>query len=186
MRSAKQVCEVNMKNMRLDSDHLARERRLLALLGLICFALLGCAVAIQYLANEDPCPLCIIQRYLYLLLALCAFAGATVRSWGAIRLFEVIGLLVAVAGASTAVRHVYVLANPGFNCGFDALEPIVNSLAPAHWVPGVFKVFGLCETPYPPILYLSQPVWSLVGFMLAALSLCRSVWCNRDRSLHGE
>jgi protein dithiol:quinone oxidoreductase len=81
----------------------------------------------------------------------------------------------------TAVRHVYVQANPGFSCGFDALQPIVDSLPPAHWLPGVFKVAGLCETAYPPILGLTLPMWALVGFVLAFVPLALSLVRNRRR-----
>ena len=59
-----------------DSSALRRERRLLVLLGLVCLGLLGGALYLQYVKHEDPCTLCIIQRYLFLAIAICAFAGA--------------------------------------------------------------------------------------------------------------
>ncbi len=65
--------------------------------------------------------------------------------------------------------------NPGFSCGFDALQPVVDSLPPAHWLPGVFKVAGLCETAYPPILGLTLPMWSLVAFVVAFVPLALSL-----------
>ena len=58
------------------------------------------------------------------------------------RLLEVLAALSALAGIVTAARHVYVQAHPGFSCGFDALQPVVDGLPPAHWLPGVFKVAG--------------------------------------------
>ncbi|WP_118179421.1 disulfide bond formation protein B [Paraburkholderia phosphatilytica] len=164
-----------------DSNLLRRERSLLVLLGMICIALVGGALYMQYVENEDPCPLCIIQRYFFLLVAIFAFLGARFSNWRAVRLLEVLALLSAAAGIATALRHLYVLANPGFSCGFDALEPIVDGLPPAHWLPGIFKVSGLCETPYPPILHLSLPAWSLVGFAIAFISLAASLWLNRRR-----
>jgi protein dithiol:quinone oxidoreductase len=74
-----------------------------------------------------------------------------------------------------------VLANPGFSCGFDALQPLVDSLPPAHWLPGVFKVAGLCETAYPPIFGLSLPEWSLLAFFVAYVPLVLSLIRNRRR-----
>jgi len=81
----------------------------------------------------------------------------------------------------TAARHVYVQARPGFSCGFDALQPLVDGLPPAQWLPGVFKVAGLCETPYPPILGLSLPQWSLIAFVVAFIALALSLYRNRGR-----
>ena len=97
------------------------------------------------------------------------------------RLLELLAALSALAGIVTAVRHVYVQANPGFSCGFDALQPVVDSLPPAHWLPGVFKVAGLCETAYPPILGLTLPMWSLVAFVVAFIPLVLSLVRNRRR-----
>jgi disulfide bond formation protein DsbB len=167
--------------MNNDNAMLRRERSLLVLLALICVALVGGALYMQYGLREDPCPLCILQRYFFLLIAIFAFLGARFDSWRAVRLLEVLAAISALAGIVTAARHVYVQANPGFSCGFDALQPMVDSLPPAHWLPGVFKVAGLCETAYPPILGISLPGWSLIAFVVAFVPLARSLIRNRRR-----
>jgi len=167
--------------MNNDSAMLRRERSLLVLLGLICVALVGGALYLQFFMHEDPCPLCIIQRYFFLLIAIFAFLGSRLTTWRGVRVLEVLATLSALAGIVTAARHVYIQANPGFSCGFDALQPIVDGLPPAHWLPGVFKVAGLCETAYPPILGLTLPMWSGVGFVVAFLALALSLIRNRRR-----
>ncbi|MGH8781610.1 disulfide bond formation protein B [Paraburkholderia sp.] len=167
--------------MNNDPAVLRRERSLLVLLGFICLAMVAGALYLQYFKREDPCPLCIMQRYFYLLIAIFAFLGARLRGWRGVRLLELLATLSAAAGIVTAARHVYVQANPGFSCGFDALQPLVDSLPPAHWLPGVFKVAGLCETAYPPILGLSLPTWSLIGFVVAFVPLVLSLVRNRRR-----
>jgi protein dithiol:quinone oxidoreductase len=167
--------------MNNDNAMLRRERSLLVLLGLICVGLVAGALYLQYGLHEDPCPLCIIQRYFFLLIAIFAFLGARFNSWRGVRLLEVLAALSALGGIVTAARHVYVQANPGFSCGFDALQPVVDSLPPAQWLPGVYKVAGLCETAYPPILGLSLPAWSLVAFVVAFVPLALSLVKNRRR-----
>jgi len=167
--------------MNNDEAILRRERSLLVLLGLICVGLVAGALYLQYFKREDPCPLCIIQRYFFLLVAIFAFLGAFFNSWRGVRLLEVLAGLSALAGIVTAARHVYVQARPGFSCGFDALQPLVDGLPPAQWLPGVFKVAGLCETPYPPILGLSLPQWSLIAFVVAFIALALSLYRNRGR-----
>jgi disulfide bond formation protein DsbB len=162
-----------------DNALLRRERNLLVLLALICVALVGGALYLQFVEHQDPCPLCIIQRYFYLLIAIFAFLGARLRGWRGVRLLELLALLSAAGGVVTAARHVYIQAHPNFSCGFDALQPIVDGLPPAHWLPSVFKVAGLCETSYPPIFGISLPGWSLIGFVLAFLALAISLWRHR-------
>jgi protein dithiol:quinone oxidoreductase len=150
---------------------LQRERRLLVLLGIVCLGLIAGALYLQFVEREDPCPLCIIQRYFFLLIAVFAFIGAGMRGRRAIGMVEGLVVLSALGGIVTAARHVYVQAHPGFNCGFDALQPIVDGLPPARWLPQVFKVAGLCETVYPAILGLTLPQWSLVGFVFVFLAV---------------
>ncbi|WP_175940618.1 disulfide bond formation protein B [Caballeronia sp. BCC1704] len=161
--------------MHEDDRALRRERRLLTLLGFVCLALVAGALYLQFFRGEDPCPLCIIQRYFFVLIAVFAFLGAGFNGWRGVALLEALVALSALGGLATAARHVYIQANPGFSCGFDALQPVVDSLPPARWLPQVFKVAGLCETAYPPIFGLSLPQWSLVAFAiifaLVALSL---------------
>ncbi|GAB5100615.1 disulfide bond formation protein B [Caballeronia sp. LP006] len=150
--------------MHQDDRSLGREKRLLVLLGFVSLALVGGALYLQFFQGEDPCPLCIIQRYFFVLIAVFAFLGAGMRGWRGVALLELLVVISALGGVATALRHVYVQSHPGFSCGFDALQPIVDNLPPARWLPQVFKVAGLCETPYPPILGISLPQWSLIAF----------------------
>jgi disulfide bond formation protein DsbB len=63
-----------------ETMRLGRERRFLVLLGIICLALIGGALYMQIVLGEAPCPLCILQRYALLLIALFAFIGAAMRT----------------------------------------------------------------------------------------------------------
>ncbi|WP_028226757.1 disulfide bond formation protein B [Paraburkholderia ferrariae] len=166
-----------------DNALLRRERRLLVLLALICLALVGGALYLQYAEHEDPCPLCILQRYFFVLIAIFAFLGARLTSWRGVRLLELLAVLSAAGGIVAAAKLVWVQAFPSFSCGFDTLQPVVDGLPPAHWLPGVFKVQGLCETVYPPILGVSMPAWSLIAFLCIFVVLAYSLWRNRRRQV---
>ncbi|GGD55826.1 MULTISPECIES: disulfide bond formation protein B [Caballeronia] len=165
--------------MHEDDRVLRRERRLLTLLGFVCLGLVGGALYLQFFHGEDPCPLCIIQRYFFVLVAVFAFLGAGLNGWRGIAVLETLVALSALGGIATAVRHVYVQAHPGFSCGYDALQPVVDGLPPARWLPQVFKVAGLCETPYPPILGLTLPQWSLVAFAVIFVLVAASLLSKR-------
>ncbi|MGI4859483.1 MAG: disulfide bond formation protein B [Janthinobacterium lividum] len=148
-----------------------RPRRALVGLGIVCLALVGGALYFQFARGEDPCPLCILQRYGFLFVALFAFCAAAFPQRGAGRsLFVWLALLAALGGGVAAARHVWILASLR-SCGFDVLQPIVDGLPPARWLPAVFRTAGLCETPYPPVLGLSLPAWSLIGFVAACVAL---------------
>jgi disulfide bond formation protein DsbB len=158
---------------------LVRERRRLLVLALVCIALVAGAVYLQVVKGDDPCPLCILQRYGYLLIAVFALLGASASRWRTVIVSEIFVTISTLFGIVVAGRHVWLQSHPSFSCGFDKLQPIVDSLPPANWLPLVFKVAGLCETPYPPLLGLTLPQWSLIGFLLVLLALVRSMRTRR-------
>jgi protein dithiol:quinone oxidoreductase len=160
---------------------LRRERRLLVLLGLVCLGLVAGALYLQFVKREDPCALCIIQRYFFVLVAIFAFLGAGFNGWRGIAVLETLIAVASAAGIAAAARHLYVQLNPGFSCGFDALQPVVDSLPPAQWLPSVFKVGGLCETIYPPIFGILLPGWALIAFALIFVPVVSSLWRRRGR-----
>ncbi|GAB3629352.1 disulfide bond formation protein B [Pandoraea terrae] len=150
---------------------LRRERRLYLLLTAVCLALIGGALYFQYALGEDPCPLCILQRYALALIAIFGLAGAVSRGWAGIRLARWLSALSALGGAGAAAYLMYVQANPMVSCGYDVVEGFVDALPTSRWLPQVFQVQGMCQTVYPPILGLSLPTWALIGFVAIFLAL---------------
>ncbi|SDV51110.1 disulfide bond formation protein B [Chitinasiproducens palmae] len=161
------------------TDPKPRDAHLYALLGIVCVALVAGAVYLQLAKGEDPCPLCIMQRYAFLLIAIFAFATAASRAGGVRIAFKVLTLLSALAGIGIAARHVWVQSHPSFSCGFDTLQPLVDGLPPAQWLPTLFRTAGLCETLYPPLLGLSLPTWSLIAFVVAAAAVLSNLLARR-------
>jgi len=158
-----------------DAFLLQRERRRLIALAFIALALVGGALYLQFALHEDPCPLCILQRYAYLFIAMFALVGAAQRNWRGIRIAEVLILLASAGGAVAAGKLVWTQSHPSFSCGFDTLEPIVDALPLAKLLPQVFQVSGLCETAYPPIFGVSLPQWAMFGFVVTFVLVMRSM-----------
>ena len=146
-------------------------------LALFCIALLGVALYLQIVEEMAPCPLCIIQRYLFAGIAIvciiCAWLPSKVAKAGAI-----LGLLAALGGIATAGWHLWVQAHPGVSCGIDPMETSLNTIATAKLLPLLFRADGLCSHPYP---FLGLPIaaWSLLCFALISLVLTRRLF-KRD------
>src|SRR5450830_1833495 len=131
---------------------------------LLCIALLGAALYLQIVEEMMPCPLCIIQRYIF------AFLPP-----GSAKLGAGLGVLAALGGIATAGWHLWVQAHPGTSCGIDPLETSLNTIPTANMFPTLFKADGLCANPYP-FLGLSIPQWSLLWFAIIAILLARRVF----------
>ena len=128
--------------------------------------MLAAALFFQISKEWFPCPLCIIQRYAYLVSAL-GFLGLAVtgRAGGVALFWGAVAFLGALAGAGSAFYHVWVLANPLQTCGVDPLQTTLNALPWVQLWPDMFMADGLCTDEYPPILGLSLPFWSGLGFL---------------------
>ncbi|MDC8757722.1 disulfide bond formation protein B [Janthinobacterium fluminis] len=142
-------------------------RNLLLSVAAACFAVLGAAMYLQHGLDLLPCPLCVIQRYLFLAVAVACLAGAAA---GKPKLGAGLGLLAALGGLGVAGKHLYVLAHPGLSCGIDPMETMLNKIVTAEYLPFMFRADGLCEDATMPFFGLSIPQWSLVCFGLFALA----------------
>ncbi|QXI29511.1 disulfide bond formation protein B [Pseudomonas vanderleydeniana] len=161
---------------------LGREKRFLVLLGGICLALIGGALYMQVVLGEAPCPLCILQRYALLFIAIFAFIGAAMPTRRSLSVLEGLAWLSAIGGLAVAGRHVYIQAFPQVSCGIDVLQPIVDGLPLAKLFPLGFQVDGFCETPYPPVLGLSLAQWALVAFVLTVVLVPLGIYRNRKNA----
>jgi disulfide bond formation protein DsbB len=121
-------------------------------------------VLLAELLRLAACPLCIIQRTLYLTLAAIAAIGVAVAAW------PLTARVVALLMAATAATGAFVA---GYQVWIQRFAPATNcSPYPTWWedmvdragevVPLLFKANGLC----------SDPAWKFLGLSIADWSLC--------------
>jgi disulfide bond formation protein DsbB len=143
-------------------------RSLLLSIALACFGLIGVALYLQHGLDMLPCPLCVIQRYLFLTVGVLALIGAYTSKPKAL---AGLGLLAALGGLGTAGDHLYILAHPGLSCGIDPVETFLNKIPTATYLPFLFRADGLCEDALAPWFGLAIPQWSFLWFGLLTLAL---------------
>jgi disulfide bond formation protein DsbB len=145
-------------------------RNALFLIAAVSLLLVGVALYLQHAKDMLPCPLCVIQRYLFLGIAIFSLIGAFAHKSKAL---GTLALLCALGGLWAVGKHLYVLAHPGFSCGIDPMETMLNKIPTATLLPWLFRADGLCEAAQDTVLGLNVPQWSAVWFVLLTLSL---VW----------
>ncbi|NEX61270.1 disulfide bond formation protein B [Noviherbaspirillum galbum] len=145
-------------------------RPLLVAIGIVALGLVGFALYLQHVKDMAPCPWCVIQRYCFVGLAIVCFVLAALPKGGG-RAGTFLAALIALGGAGSAGWHVWIKAHPSVSCGIDPMETALNKIPPAELLPFLFKADGFCTTPYPPVIGLDIPVWSLIWFAFFALAL---------------
>jgi disulfide bond formation protein DsbB len=143
-------------------------RALLLAIAATCAALVGFALYLQHVHYMDPCPLCIIQRYLFIGIGVFALAGGLMKNPfpGAL-----LALASAVGGLGVVARHLWVLAHPGLSCGMDPMQVTLNTLPTATLMPWLFAANGLCGDVGDPVLGMQVPTWAAIWFALLAAAL---------------
>jgi disulfide bond formation protein DsbB len=153
---------------------MSSSRNLLLAIAAVSLALIGAALYLQHAMGLQPCPLCVIQRYLYLGIAFFSLIGAWVgKNANMIKAGAGLALLCALGGLGVVGKHLYVLAHPGFSCGIDPMETTLNKIPTATLLPSVFRADGLCEAAQETVFGLNVPQWSAVWFVILTLAL---VW----------
>ena len=147
-------------------------RPLLLAVALTCFALVGYALYLQHVHYMDPCPLCIVQRYLFIAAGIFALAGASMKKPmpGAY-----LALASAVGGLGVAARHLWVMAHPAVSCGMDPFQATLNELPTAQMMPWLFEANGLCGDVGDPVFGLQVPHWSAIWFVILTVALAAIV-----------
>jgi protein dithiol:quinone oxidoreductase len=151
-------------------------RLIFAAIGAFCVALLVNAYLMQYGPGQtQPCPLCILQRYVYMAIALVALPVAAIgpKRNCAMVAAGVLGLFAAV-GAALAIWQV-TKGESMATCMSDPVGIFVYNLPMRGWWPEFLAAYGGCADYVPPILGVSVPMWSLVCFSALAI-ICDLVW----------
>lgn len=136
---------------------------------LMAGGLIGFALYLQYYEYQNPCPLCIMQRVVFIALMIAFLIAALhgPRKTGAV-VYSTLLVLIALVGAGIAGRHVWLQHLPKDQvpaCG-PGLSYILERFPLANALEKIFKGSGECAEVGWRLMGLSVAEWSLVWFVL--------------------
>jgi disulfide bond formation protein DsbB len=131
--------------------------------------LVGYALYLQYYEYQNPCPLCIMQRMVYIALMVVFLVGALhgPRRVGAY-VYSTLLALISLTGASIAARHVWLQHLPKDKvpeCG-PGLGYILDRFPLLDAFSRIFRGSGECAEAGWKFFGLSIAEWSLLWFIL--------------------
>lgn len=131
-----------------------------------CFGLLGAGLYLQHVVGLQPCPMCIMQRYAFVVVGLIALT-ASLQGPGTTgaRIYAGLIGLAALTGAGIAARQSWMqIYPPEFpECG-PGLEYMLDSFPLGQSLPMIFRGAGDCSAIDWTFLGLSLANWSLICF----------------------
>ncbi len=140
-------------------------RRALLLICAACIAMLAFGLYLQQFVGLVPCPMCIVQRYALILVAV--FAGlASVTAIKSLQISgAVLALMGAVGGVYTAAQQSWLQWYPPevVSCGRD-LYGMIETFPLKRALPMIFRGGGDCAQVDWSLFGLSLANWSFIAF----------------------
>ena len=145
-------------------------RRVLGLIALTSVLLLVFGLYLQHIVGLEPCPMCIVQRYALVLVAVMAGLFALSRKPSVLLTGLLLLVLTSGFGAFVAARQSWLQWYPPevASCGRD-FYGMIETFPLKRLLPMIFKGSGDCSAVDWTFLGGSIANWSFAWFSFAAL-----------------
>ncbi len=145
-------------------------RRIFALIAAVCAALLAFGLYLQHVVGLEPCPMCIVQRYALVLIAILAAVTAASAKKGIQIGGATLLVMLAGFGGFVAARQSWLQWYPPevVSCGRD-FYGMIETFPLQRAIPMIFKGSGDCTKVDWTFLGGSIANWSFLCF--AAIGL---------------
>jgi protein dithiol:quinone oxidoreductase len=138
----------------------------------VAFGAVGAALITQHVYDMQPCPWCVLQRLVFVLIGAVAALGLAWRSERGRRAVPLLLLLLCGAGIAAALWQHFVAAASA-SCKLTLADRIVSGLQLDSLLPSVFQATASCAEAAVNLGGLPYEFWSL-GLFIAIESM--AVW----------
>jgi disulfide bond formation protein DsbB len=146
--------------------------RWLLAMAVVCFAAVGAALVSQYALDMQPCPWCILQRLIFVVVGVLCLVAALLSAPVARKAITGAALVLAGSGAAAAVWQ-HVVAAKSASCKLTLADKVLTALQVESIAPWLFEVKATCADAAVSLLGLPYEYWSLALFVLLALGAAR-------------
>lgn len=137
-------------------------KKSLIIISLFSFLCVGIALVSQYQFNMLPCPWCILQRIIFIVIGLTSiglyFLDKKIISIVTIVLLSIIGQLTAL--------YQFVFASQSTSCKLSLAEKIVSNSKLDVLMPYLFEIKTSCADSVVKIFGLNYEIYSLTAFSI--------------------
>ena len=153
--------------------------RVLAGMAFISFAAVGVALVAQHQFGVKPCPWCVLQRGIFLLIGTMSLLGWLVQARRTLRQVALVLIITLCAAGLTAAVFQHEVASQSASCAMGLADRILTALNLEELWPSVFMVTANCaDAAAYRLIGLPYEVWS--GLLFAALAAA-GLWVLAQR-----
>ena len=138
----------------------------------LSLGVVAAALFTQHVMGMLPCPWCVLQRLIFVVIAAFALLGAAVSGRAAQRVAAGLMLLAALAGAAAALWQHFVAAS-STSCKLTLADRVMSATGLDALLPDVFAAWATCADAAVKLWGLPYEAWSLAVFLLIAAAAVR-------------
>ncbi len=146
-----------------------RIAQVLAIIGVLSLGAVGMALLAQYEFGMEPCPWCVLQRLIYIVVGVLALLGAVLTGTPR-RVAVVLALLGTLCGIASALWQQLHAINEA-SCDLSLADRIIARLQLDSLLPNVFEARSSCADAAVSVLHVPFAVWSCLLYVILALLL---------------
>jgi disulfide bond formation protein DsbB len=137
--------------------------------------LVGFALFLQYVKHQDPCPLCMVQRGIFIVV-MAVFAVACLHGPTRVgqAVYAVLTALLSIGGVGVASRHIWIQNLPKDQvpaCG-PGLDYMLETMPMSNVLKELMHGSGECAEKGWTFLALGIPQWSLICYVILGVWAC--------------
>lgn len=142
------------------------------MIALVSLAAVAAALVSQHVFDMQPCPWCVLQRVVFVAIAIACVIGLVIRNGLGRGLSAVLVLLLSLGGAAAALWQHFVAAATA-SCNLTLADRIVSGLQLDSLAPEVFQARASCADAAVKVLGVPYEFFSLALFVVFALAAVR-------------
>ena len=150
----------------------------LGAMAVAALAAVGAALVSQHVFDMQPCPWCVLQRLVFVAIALAAVLALVWRS----RLGVAVGALLALALSGTGIAAAlwqHFVAASSASCKLTLAEKVMAATGLDGLLPDIFQARATCADAAIDLLGVPYEFWSLAAFAALGLGALRVFIASR-------
>lgn len=145
---------------------------LFAFVAVASFAAVAAALVSQHAYGMEPCPWCVLQRLVFIVMGVFALLGLAWRGRAGSRVAATLTLLLAASGLASALWQQLVAAKSA-SCNLTLADRIVSGLQLDSLLPDVFMARASCADAAVDLFGVPYAIWAAALFTLCGIAMTR-------------